>query len=150
MSDEAQFDLNGNVNKQNCRIWGDKNPQQYREKPLHDKRVTVWCGICSDCIIGPFFFEGSRGEAISVNGDRYRNMINTFLRSEIENNGLEEHWFQQDGATTHTARLTIDLLNQMFPGRLVSKNGDFDWPPRSPDLTPPDFFVGIFEGKGVC
>lgn len=29
----------------------------------------------------------------------------------------------------------------MFPGRLISKRGDIPWPPRSPDLTPPDFFL---------
>ena len=23
----------------------------------------------------------------------------------------------------------------------MSKSGDLDWPPRSPDLTPPDFFL---------
>lgn len=148
MSDEAHFHLNGNVNKQTCRFWADKNPEQYREKPLHDKRVTVWAGICADCIIGPFFFENDKGEAITVNGDRYRAMVNTFLREEVENNGLEDHYFQQDGATAHTARATIDLLNEMFPGRLVSKNGDFDWPPRSPDLTAPDFFLwGYLKGK---
>ena len=148
MSDEAHFDLNGNVNKQTCRFWATENPQIYREKPLHDKRVTVWAGICADCIIGPFFFEGDDGEAVSVNGDRYRAMVNTFLRPEIENNDIEDYWFQQDGATAHTARQTIDLLKKMFPGRLVSKKGDFEWPPRSPDLTPPDFFLwGYLKGK---
>ena len=30
----------------------------------------------------------------------------------------------------------------------MSKNGDFDWPPRSPDLTPPDFFLwGYLKSK---
>lgn len=148
MSDEAHFDLNGNVNKQICRFWADKNPEKYREKPLHDKRVTVWAGICSECIIGPFFFENDKGEAVTVNGARYRTMIDTFLREEVENHGLEDHWFQQDGAPAHTARLTINLLKEMFPSRLVSKNGDFDWPPRSPDLTAPDFFLwGYLKGK---
>ncbi|MDK1801134.1 DUF4817 domain-containing protein, partial [Klebsiella pneumoniae] len=28
-SDEAHFWLNGYVNKQNCRIWGEANPQVY-------------------------------------------------------------------------------------------------------------------------
>ena len=27
------------------------------------------------------------------------------------------------------------------PGHVVSKNGDLEWPPRSPDLTVPDFFL---------
>ena len=38
-SDEAYFDLGGHVNKQNCRIWGTKNPHSYEyiEKPTHTK-----------------------------------------------------------------------------------------------------------------
>lgn len=42
-SDEAHFQLNGYVNKQNCRIWGAENPRVILEKPMHPPRVTVWC-----------------------------------------------------------------------------------------------------------
>ncbi|GFX97624.1 transposable element Tcb2 transposase [Trichonephila clavipes] len=34
-SDEAHFWFNGYVNKQNCRIWSEANPQVYVETPLH-------------------------------------------------------------------------------------------------------------------
>ena len=34
----------------------------------------------------------------------------------------------------------MQLLQRKFPGHVVSKNGDLEWPPRSPDLTVPDFF----------
>ena len=44
-SDEAHFDLGEYVNKQNCRIWGAENPHAYIEKPMHPKRVTVWCTL---------------------------------------------------------------------------------------------------------
>ena len=30
-----------------------------------------------------------------------------------------------------------------FPGHVVSKNGDLEWPPRSPDLTVPDLVMTI-------
>ena len=40
-SDEPHFNLDGYVNKQNCRIWGTENPHAYIEKPTHSKRVTV-------------------------------------------------------------------------------------------------------------
>ena len=63
-SDEAHFDLGGYVNKQNCRIWGTKNPHAYIEKSTHPKRVTVWCGFWSRGIIGPFF-ENEQGEAVT-------------------------------------------------------------------------------------
>ena len=46
-SDEAHFDLAGYVNKKNYRIWGTENPHTYIEKPMHSKRVTVWCGFWS-------------------------------------------------------------------------------------------------------
>ncbi|GFX44166.1 uncharacterized protein TNCV_4119621 [Trichonephila clavipes] len=42
-SDEAHFRLNGYVNKQNCRICSEANPQLYVETPLHPEKLTVWC-----------------------------------------------------------------------------------------------------------
>ncbi|GFX87147.1 transposable element Tc1 transposase [Trichonephila clavipes] len=44
-SDEAHFWLNGYVNKQNCRIWSEANPQVYVETPLHAEKLTVWCAL---------------------------------------------------------------------------------------------------------
>ncbi|GFU82535.1 hypothetical protein TNCV_4869181 [Trichonephila clavipes] len=44
-SDEAHFWLNGYVNKQNCRIWSEANPQLYVETPLHPEKLTVWCAL---------------------------------------------------------------------------------------------------------
>ncbi|GFT97961.1 hypothetical protein TNCV_2168481 [Trichonephila clavipes] len=44
-SDEAHFWLNGYVNKQNCRIWREANPQVYVETPLHPETLTVWCAL---------------------------------------------------------------------------------------------------------
>ncbi|GFV23247.1 uncharacterized protein TNCV_1930491 [Trichonephila clavipes] len=54
---------------------------------------------------------------------------------------FEELWFQQDGATCHTARATIDLLKDTFGDRLISRFGPVNWPPRSCDLTPLDYFL---------
>ncbi|GFW15016.1 hypothetical protein TNCV_983081 [Trichonephila clavipes] len=55
---------------------------------------------------------------------------------------LVELWFQQDGATCHTARATIDLLKDTFGDRPISHFGPVNWPPRSCDLTPLDNFCG--------
>ncbi|GFX14339.1 transposable element Tc3 transposase [Trichonephila clavipes] len=52
-----------------------------------------------------------------------------------------ELWFQQDGATCHTARATTDLLKDTFGDRLISRFGPVNWPPRSCDLTPLDYFL---------
>lgn len=75
-------------------------------------------------------------------------MLEHFLRPKKEEVGVENVWFQQDGATAHTSRRSMDILRKMFPGRLVSLRGDLGWPPRSPDLTPCDFFLwGYLKAK---
>ena len=48
MSDETHFHLGGYVNKQNCRIWGSKNPKMIIERPFYPQRVTVWCGFYTE------------------------------------------------------------------------------------------------------
>ncbi|GFV01646.1 hypothetical protein TNCV_2962391 [Trichonephila clavipes] len=49
--DEAHFWLNGYVNKQNCRIWSEGNPQVYVETPLHPEKLTVWCALWAGGIL---------------------------------------------------------------------------------------------------
>ncbi|GFS76551.1 hypothetical protein TNCV_1621571 [Trichonephila clavipes] len=50
-SDEAHFWLNGYVNKQNCRIWSEANPQVYVETPLHREKLTVRCALWAGGIL---------------------------------------------------------------------------------------------------
>ncbi|GFV57958.1 hypothetical protein TNCV_2572541 [Trichonephila clavipes] len=50
-SNEAHFWLNGYVNKQNCRIWSEANPQVYVETPLHPEKLTVWCSLWAGGIL---------------------------------------------------------------------------------------------------
>ncbi|GFY12874.1 hypothetical protein TNCV_3074341 [Trichonephila clavipes] len=50
-SDKAHFWLNGYVNKQNCRIWSEANPQVYVETPLHPEKLTVWCALWAGGIL---------------------------------------------------------------------------------------------------
>ncbi|GFU96968.1 transposable element Tc3 transposase [Trichonephila clavipes] len=140
-TDEAHFWLNGYVNKQNCRIWSEANPQVYVETPLHPEKLTVWCALWAGGIIGPYFFKNDEGHNVTVNGDRYRAMITNFFIPELNNHDVQELWFQQDGATCHTARATIDLLKGTFGDRLISRFGPVNWPPRSCDVTPLDYFL---------
>ncbi|GFV62399.1 uncharacterized protein TNCV_4680111 [Trichonephila clavipes] len=50
-NDESHFWLNGYVNKQNCRIWSEANPQVYVETPLHPEKLTVWCALWAGGIL---------------------------------------------------------------------------------------------------
>ncbi|GFV92509.1 hypothetical protein TNCV_1744141 [Trichonephila clavipes] len=63
-SDEAHFWLNGYVNKQNCRIWSEANPQVYVETPLHPEKMTVWCALWAGGIIGPYFSKTTKATTL--------------------------------------------------------------------------------------
>ncbi|GFV73866.1 uncharacterized protein TNCV_2625691 [Trichonephila clavipes] len=52
-----------------------------------------------------------------------------------------ELWLHQDGTICHTARAAIDLLKDTFGDGLISRFGPVEWPPRSCDLTPLDYFL---------
>ncbi|GFW85371.1 DUF4817 domain-containing protein [Trichonephila clavipes] len=65
-------------------------------------------------------------------------LVESFFKND---EGHNELWFQQDGATCHTARATIDLLKDTFGNHLISRFGPVNWPPRSCDLTPLDYFL---------
>ena len=78
----------------------------------------------------------------TVNGDRYREMIRDFITPDLRENDMEGHWFQQNDATCHTVRKTMNLLKEFFGNRIISQNGNFDWPLLSLDLTPPNLFCG--------
>ena len=140
MSDEAHFHLHGTVNKQKFRYWSAANPHELHQRPTYDLKVTVWCAVWSRGVTGPDFFEDEDGKAITVTSQRYTEMINEFLSPNLPPN-IGTLWFQQDGATAHTAVINIAALRRLFPQRVISRFGNVSWPPRSPDLSAPYFFL---------
>ena len=61
-------------------------------------------------VLQEWLFENEQGEAVTVNGDRYRAMLNEFLFKQIEEQDIGNIWFQQDGAICHIAEATLDVL----------------------------------------
>ena len=57
---------------------------------------------------------------------------------------MAQVWFQQDGATSHAAIATLELLHQHFGDRVISRRTDNPWAAHSPDLSPLDFFLWGF------
>jgi len=131
------------------RYWAADNPRELHQRPLHSPRVTVWCAISSVGIIGPWFFEENE-QIVTVTSDRYVNMLEEFFLPRLDEMDLGDIWFQQDGATAHTSKASITVLREHFPGRLISLRGDLEWPARSPDLTPCDFFLWGYLKSRVC
>ena len=61
---------------------------------------------------------------------------------------LHDMWFQQDSGTCHTARVTMDLLRGVFGEHFILRSGSVNWPPKSCNLTPLDYFLwGFFKAS---
>ena len=145
ISDEAHFHLNGKVNSKTNVFWGTQRPIEVAEKPLHSEKCTAWAAISAKGIIGPFFFEENH-KAVTITKERYVQVLDLILQQlKILYPSLLTHfWFQQDGASSHTSYFSRDWLKEHFGSRVISLKTDFEWPPYSPDLSPPDFYLWGF------
>lgn len=138
-SDEAAFESNGMLNRHNSHYYSNINPHWVRHVDnQHRWKVIVWCGILDGHIIGPHFFDDN------VTGDSYLRMLRDVLPRMLEfvdENTVQHMWLQQDGAPPHYARPVKNFLNLTYQRRWIGRGGHIAWPPRSPDLTSPDFFL---------
>ena len=100
--------------------------------------MNVWCRLLGNKLIGPFVFDNN------LMGNTYK----VFLRNELP--GLLEDipllkrsqiYFQHDGAPPHYTRHLRDYLNEFCPNCWLGRGGPSAWPPRSPDLTPLDYYL---------
>ena len=67
---------------------------------------------------------------------------------QLDDDELRNGYFQQDGATCHTSNDSMTEIESFFDDRIISKSL---WPPRSPELSPPDFFLlGVLKGKAYA
>lgn len=108
------------------------------------QKVNVWAGIIGNRIIGPYFIR----ENLTANGylNLLRNhvvpdLINLFPNPENAQLIRNDIWLQQDGAPPHYGRNVREYLDEIFHTRWIGRRGEIEWPPRSPDLNPLDFFL---------
>ncbi len=111
-------------------------PNQYVEADnLGAQKVMVWAGISSTRKIGPIFFDQP------VIGTTYLLMLNDDVLPVISQwEEFERLTFQHDGAPPHYSRTVRNFLDETFP-EWIGRRGTIEWPPRSSDMTPPDFFL---------
>lgn len=138
-SDEATFNSNGTVSSQNCRWWATENPRFTIEcRDQYSFKTNVWVGFSEDAnLLGPFFFREN------LNSGRYlmllENQLSAFL-DELPLNKRERFWFMQDGASVHSTQQVTTWLNNKLGENWIGRRSRYFWPPRSPDLTPLDFW----------
>lgn len=138
-TDEAQFTREGIFNHQNQHEWSAENRHITREHGhQHRYSVNVWAGIVGDRLIGPHILPAT------LTGDIYAAFLQWTLPELLENVPLDIRrrlWIQQDGAPAHFSRAARQILDNHYPNRWIGRGGPVSWPPRSPDLTPLDFFL---------
>ena len=86
----------------------------------------VWCALREFLVLVPYFFKDAR--------------LQNFLQPQLAAD-VEDIWFQQDGATVHTAQRTMRYQRERFPRHIISQCSDILWPAWSPDLALSIFFL---------
>lgn len=145
-TDEATFSTNGVVSSQNTRYWAAENPHWVINcKDQYVAKVNVWCGILNNKILGPVFLE-------NLNAETFLNLLNNYLDGFLMDLPLLQRvnlFFQLDGAPAHNSIVVRNWLNLNFPQMWIGRNSPLhEWPPRSPDITPMDFyFWGVIKNR---
>jgi len=124
-------------------FWGSTPPEHCLQRPLHSVKCTTRVAISKHGIIGPFWFEDNKERSVTINTERYVQVLGKFWTALGWRRGVVRvlQCFQQDGATPRTSNESLAWLQQRFPDRLISHRCDPQWSPHSPDLNPPDFYM---------
>lgn len=138
-SDEATFTRDGIFNCRNSHVWADENPHATISRAFQNRfAINMWAGIICDRLIGPYLLPPR------LTGPIYLNFLEEILPELLEDVPLDirqQMWLQHDGAPAHFSVAVRAHLNETFGGRWIGRGGPVAWPPRSPDLTPLDFFL---------
>lgn len=142
-SDESYFSLDGVINRQNCRWWCETNPNVFVEHHIYSPKICVWFGFSAKFGVTPYFFDST------VTAEKYLIMLESHVIPELKRmRKLSSTYFMQDGAPPHFATKVRNFLLNQFNGRLISRGCNNQWPPRSPDLNPLDYwFWGWIKGE---
>jgi hypothetical protein len=144
--DEATFKLNGAINHHNCMYWALDNPHVTEQCHVNLPGITVWCGLTSEGLLGPFFFDST------LTGATYLNLLQEAIMPGLRDlfGNDVRFYLQQDGAPPHYHRDVRAFLDKHLTNRWIGRRGVVEFPPRSPDLTPNGFLLmGAHQGQGV-
>lgn len=138
-TDECCFTRDGILNFHNTHVWSDENPHAIFENKHQWKfSINTWAGIINNKLIGPFMLPQP------LNGEQYLQFLENTLSEVFDDWPLAlrtNMWFMHDGAPPHIFLPVRNYLNETFPNRWIGRHGPINWPARSPDLNPLDFFL---------
>ena len=72
-----------------------------------------------------YFFVDENDRHVTVNGERYRAMLEDYLWPELDELDIDDMWFQQDGATQHASQSIYSKANSVnvLSREMVRSNG---------------------------
>ena len=151
-SDEATFTMDGMVNSQNVRRYAKKKtkgvdqggrPANFKHQTSkYPAKVMVFLGVHgSGQTWGLKLYQNE-----TIDGAAYYSLLRyTAIPALKRINGgtLDGMYWQQDGAKVHRTKRALKYLDGQFGPRMFALDSvqGVEWPPRSPDLNPLDFFV---------
>ena len=140
-SDEKFFVLHQAPNRQNDRCWAPWDPQEETECNMRfDSKVMVWLALVNNSVLQIRWMDEPH-RPCTVTEESYLHMLQREVWPEVaQRAGRARWWFQQDGASVHCTDDVLAFLNAKFCGRVISRCGEHEWTPYSPDLNPLDFF----------
>ena len=136
-SDEAWFYLSDAGGKRTVQyIDCHRTAQDADARPTggHSKKLMVWIASSSHGFFRPIFVDGKA----KVNKEYYQERIlRPFIKEYREKYGYLNLIYQQDSASSHTAKSTLDMLQE----ENIPFLPPHEWPSGSPDLSPCDYWL---------
>jgi hypothetical protein len=137
-SDEKIFDQDGQLNRQNDRVYAASRSEANLNmglRPTHKFpfKVMVWIGITYNGVCQLFIVPQKEKMCSTI---YCKKVLPIVKRDGLKLIG-DDFIFQQDGATCHTSKMTIENIKNMGINVLPPDI----WPPNSPDLNPLDYFM---------
>jgi len=140
-SDEKIFTVQPPINTQNDRLYDTAEKKSavssmwlVKGRKHFSEHVMVSVAVSKSRKTDVHFVD----KGTKVGGAYYRDILLKFcLLPDIRRQTTESYVFQQDGAPSHRAKLTVEFLQRNVPNVIEPAL----WPPNSPDLNPVDYSV---------
>jgi len=100
------------------------------------RNVKRWCGIAGNQLTGPYIFSMSSRCHLRWTFKKWT--ASPLREYSAANTIIHVNIVTGKGGSPHFTRNVMLYLNKQFPNRWIGRGIPQNWPPRSPDLNPPD------------
>ena len=102
---------------------------------LRSPAITCWAMVSPDLGVTFKLLDST------VNSERYHDILQTIVFPILTQRRNRTKVYQQDGAPPHFATIVRNSLDCYLNNRWIGRGGPIMWPPRSPNLSVPDFWL---------